>query len=295
MKIVFDFEEIKKLQLNNSVVTIGKFDGIHKGHDKLLVEMSKKTGMTKIVITFLEYPERKILTENEKESIFKKYDVDILFCVTTNKEFFSISAGEFVESVLVKMMGMKCIVSGSDFRFGKDRKGDVAMLKKYSSKYNYEVISIEKEKLYESEISSTLIRELIKKGNIEKANEMLGYPYAITGKVIYGKQLGRKLGFPTVNIMPDKTKVVPLAGVYKSEVLIKGKIYPAITNVGDNPTVDGDLKTRVETHIFNFSEDVYGENLEIHFLKFVRGEITFDSVEKLKERVAKDIEFCERK
>ena len=205
------------------------------------------------------------------------------------EEFLSMTPEEFVTKVLKEKIGATEIVCGPDFRFGAGAKGDIWFLKENQVKYNYAVTVIDKEQYHDKDISSTDIREKIVEGKIEEVNEMLDHPYTITGKVEKGKSLGRTIELPTANVIPDSNKLLPPNGVYRTVVVSKHMSYPAITNIGVNPTVEDTKEIRVESHILNFKDDLYGEIIEVRFYEFIRPEKKFQSVDELKEQIMKDM------
>ena len=286
------------IKLNNTIVTIGKFDGIHKGHEKLLNTMiDNANGRRKVILTFEEEPKdvlnheenKSIVTETEKRLICDAMGVDVYMSMPLTEEFLSMSPEDFVTKVLKEKIGATEIVCGPDFRFGAGAKGDIWFLKENQVKYNYAVTVIEKEQYHDKDISSTDIRAKIAEGKIEEVNEMLDHPYTIMGKVEKGKSLGRTIELPTANIVPDKNKLLPPRGVYKTIVVSKHMSYRAITNIGINPTVEDSDEIRVESHIINFKEDLYGDIIEVRFYEFMRPEKKFQSVDELKEQIKIDI------
>lgn len=295
----------KEFNFKNTVVTLGKFDGLHKGHRKLLETLGvyKKEGYTTIVFSFNVAPKklisgedtRYILTKEEKRIFNEKCGVDVFIEYPFDHETSKLGAEEFVYNVLLKQLDVKKIVCGIDFKFGHNRKGDINLLEKLGEKYGFQVIAIKKEQFSHKDISSTVIREELLKGNIEIINEMLGYPYTLIGEVVHGKQLGRTLGSPTLNIIPPKSKLLPPNGVYFTKTIVDGKVYNGITNIGFKPTVSDESAIGVETHLFDFEGDLYGERLEIKFCKFVRNEKKFESVESLREQILADIKVCKDK
>ena len=197
---------------------------------------------------------------------------------------------KFVKDILVGKLGVKKIIVGNDFKFGRNRSGDISSLIKMGREFGFSVIALEKEQYKYKDISSTIIKKEIENGNIEDANQMLDQPFMVTGEVVYGEQLGGTIGFPTVNILVCSEKLLPLDGVYQTKVIFEDKTYKGITNVGFKPTVSNKKKRSVETHILNFSGNLYGETLTIQFEKFVRKEKKFSSVDELKKQIKKDIE-----
>ncbi len=286
------------IKLNNTIVTVGKFDGIHKGHEKLLDTMADNAnGRKKVVLTFADAPDnylkhesgKTIFTEGEKRMLCDRLGVDVYMSMPLTEEFLGMSPDEFVTKVLKEKVGATEIVCGPDFRFGKEAKGDIWFLKENQVKYNLGVTVIDKEKYHDNDISSTEIREKILEGKIEEVNEMLDHPYTITGKVERGKSLGRRIELPTANITPEENKLLPPNGVYRTVVVSKHMSYPAITNIGVNPTVEDTDEIRVESHILNFKDDLYGEILDVRFYEFIRPEKKFESVDELKEQIMKDM------
>ncbi len=284
----------------DTVISLGKFDGMHKGHRKLIkkLNLEKAENQLSVVFTF-DVPPKKvisgndancILTKIEKKLVHEELGVDVLIEYPFNKDTASMEPETFVKRILVDKLGVKKIIVGSDFMFGKNRSGDVDTLSELGEKYNFLVIAMEKEKYNSKDISSTKIRKEIEKGNIEKANEMLGYSYLIIGEVVHGKRLGNTIGFPTINFVPSKEKILPKDGVYSTKVFFDNKIYQGVTNVGCNPTVNNDNLRTVETYILNYNGDLYGKEVIVRFEKFIRKEKKFSSVKELTEQIKKDIE-----
>ncbi len=296
MKIIND---IKELNIDNTVIALGKFDGLHLGHMTLLNRLldKQREGLTGVVFTFTNPPisilkgsdYKKIYSRDEKMNILDKLDVDIVVECPITKEFLSMRAEAFIEEILVKKMGVKHIIVGSDFRFGKGRQGNIDTLIKYSKEYDYIVDAVVKLEDKENIISSTRIRNCILEGNMEQVEELLGRPYSIYSEIIYGKQLGRTINIPTANQYIDIDKITPPYGVYLSQINIDGKVYNGISNLGKKPTV-GEHIVGLETHIFDFNEDVYGKLIEVSLLKYIRPEKRFGSVEELVENISRDIE-----
>lgn len=291
----------RKFQLDKpAVVTLGKFDGLHRGHQKLLEEMNRfrDRGYRTAVFTFETSPgtlmqgklQTMITTNAERRVNLERAGVDYLVEYPFNREVAHMLPEEFVAKVLVGQMNAKAIVSGKDFHFGYERRGDVSLLTRLAAQYGYEMVSVEKAVDGDREISSTYIREELAKGNIEKANELLGYPYMIHGLVVHGLRLGSKLGFPTVNILPKKQKHLPAFGVYLSQTIIGGKVHNSITNIGKKPTIEGENPAGVETYIYDLDEDLYDKWIEVRLIGYIRAERKFSGVEQLKEQVLSDKE-----
>ena len=282
----------------NTVLSLGKFDGIHRGHELLLSHMAakKKEGLAAAIFTFDIPPSRnvlgaasKVLTTNaEKMHIFERLGVDYLIECTFTQEIRCMEAEAFIEKI-VRQLHVKCMVVGEDFRFGHQRRGDYRMLLAQEKQLGYQAIVVEKMQEDARDISSTFIREEITAGNIAKANHLLGYRYFVTGEVVHGNQFGRTMGIPTMNQLPPEEKLLPPNGVYVTETVIGEKRYRGITNVGCKPTVGEKNPIGVETHLFDFEEDVYGRIVTVEFLASVRSERRFSSVEELKSQLQRDI------
>ena len=293
----------------DTVVAIGKFDGIHKGHAEIIKKMLefKSRGLKMAVFTFDIPPasvfygkNQKVLTTNEeKRKIFQELSVDYLIEFLFFEKSAAITAEQFIEQILLDRLHMKAAVVGSDCKFGYKGLGNGELLKSYGEQYGFDTVIVDKMIYQGREISSTFVREEIEAGHIETANQLLLRPYLFYGKVVHGRKLGRTLGMPTVNLLPEAEKLLPPSGVYFSRVSHMGQEYRAITNIGCKPTVsEADGKSRpvmgVETFIYNFSDEIYGDYLYVSLYKFVRGEMKFASVEALKEQMQKDIRKGEK-
>ncbi len=336
MKYLKKLEEYQGNQ--RTVITLGKFDGLHRGHQKLIhsvIEISTESktqgeGLESVVFAFDMLAMRKgkcatreqLMMNDERASLLDG-QVDYLLECPFDENVRCMLAEDFIRNILVEQFNVKYIVVGEDFRFGYKAQGDINLLKNYASQYEYEVIAIPKEKYGEREISSTYIKEQLVKGEIQVANDMLGYRYSITGEVIHGQKLGRTLGFPTLNIPIAGDKALPPYGVYAVKVQIgkngqcepngsiesngsiepiepngsiesNGSIEPieyyGIANLGTKPTVLEDGQPLVEAHVYDYDEDAYGEKVKVSFLKLVRLEQKFASIEELKNQVNLDLE-----
>lgn len=283
-----------------TVVTLGKFDGRHRGHQKLMRKMKEikdRCGFETAVFTFSVTPSAMVTgscqtvltTSLERRNNMKKTGIDWLVEYPFTEETQHMAPEEFVREVLVKRMNAKAIVVGTDCGFGYRRSGNAAVLAELSGKYGYQLYVIEKEKDDLRDISSTYIREELDKGNVEKANELLGEPYAIHGTVVHGRHMGGSvLGFPTANLIPPEIKRLPRFGVYVSRVLVDHCYYRGVTNIGRKPTIDGENPVGVETFIFDLDQDIYGNVIEVQLLSFIRPERTFASLGELREQIGRD-------
>lgn len=287
-----------------TVVTIGKFDGRHKGHQKLLREMlaiREQYGYRLAVFTFDMAPAKVvsgvqqtvITTNQERRNNMAKMGVDYLVEYPFDQSVAHMSPEDFVAKILVGQMHARAVVAGPDCSFGYRGAGGVPLLQRLSSQYGYQPVIIEKEQDDHRDISSTYVREELDRGNIEKANELLGEPYAIHGIVVHGNHIGGTvLGFPTANILPPPEKHLPPFGVYVSRVLVENRYYGGVTNIGKKPTIEGEYPVGVETFIMGLEEDLYGKNIEVQLLNFERPEQKFGSLEELKERIERDKEYA---
>ena len=297
MQIITSLDEIK-LEMP-SAVAIGKFDGIHLGHRQLLGEIvaKKQEGLRAVVFTFNPSPsvlfskvrEKELTSRDEKRQLFEALGIDILVEFPLTYETAATPKEVFVEEILVQKLNAKYIVAGTDLSFGKNGEGNSAFLVEKSGQFGFQVEIIDKISYKGEIISSTLVRSAISEGNVKKARFMLGSPYFVQGIVQKGNQIGRTIGFPTVNITAGDDKLLPPNGVYKTEVIVEGRIFEAITNVGCKPTVTDSGQVFIESYLYNFTENIYGKKIEVHFLEFMRKEQKFSNIEELKKQLQKDI------
>lgn len=285
-----------------SAVTLGKFDGLHRGHQKLIREICEKKErfqVRTIVFAFDMNPffekkglTRKGITTNKERKERLDKIVDVLVECPFDERISTMTAEDFIEKILVQIFHAKYIVVGTDFRFGYEKKGDVSTLAAYAEKYGYELTVVSKEMFGDREISSTYIREELEKGNMENVNQMLGYPYTICGRVEHGKQLGRTLGFPTLNVHPSDEKMLPPKGVYMTDTFVESQMYHGLGNVGFKPTVTEEHRMLIETFLFDYDGNAYEKEVKIQLLHYKRPEKKFDSITELKAQIDTDIEYA---
>lgn len=286
-----------------SYIALGSFDGLHLGHltlVKRIVELAKENGGRSIVYTFKNHPRMLINPENtpkllidnkEKVKILKDNNIDLVYFEEFDKEFMKISPKDFIKG-LCKKFNVKGIIVGFNYKFGFKNLGDTKLLEELSKEYGYNLYVMEPCNYNSEVVSSTRIRKAICDGDIEEANIMLNRPHLIKGEVVHGRKIGRTIGFPTANVKYDEKNVLPKIGVYYTNVKLNNNIYKGITSVGNNPTVNGQ-KTTVETYILDFKDSIYGEELEILFLKRIREEKKFNSLNDLVLQLKKDKCFAE--
>lgn len=282
-----------------SAVTFGKFDGLHRGHQKLVgkvQELSRNNHISSIVCAFDMHPlwkEKKIqpqlLMDSGERHDHLEQEVDILLECPFTPEFSRVEAEDFIRDIIHGLFHARYVVVGTDFRFGRNKRGDAKMLAVYAEQYGYELFVIEKERYHDRIISSTYIKEVLRKGELATVEKLLGYPYTVKGIVEHGNRLGRTLGFPTVNVIWPEEKVAPPNGVYFSRISVGEHSYPAISNVGVKPTVSRDEKKLAESYLLGFDGDLYGKEIRIELLYFRRPERKFESIEALKTCIDEDL------
>lgn len=283
----------------DSAVTLGKFDGVHRGHQKLLerIKDRQREGLKSVVFTFGQMPgnvfqgkkEHTILTKQEREQLLEEKGIDYMIECPFVPQIIQMPPEKFIEEILVGQLHAKYIAVGPDFRYGHQRKGDTLLLQKLASVYGYEVEVLEKECLDGTEISSTYVREMLKIGKMETVKKLLGFPYYVSGSVVYGHQIGRTLGIPTLNLLAEEEKILPPNGVYLTRTIFDGKKIYGITNVGVKPTISGKERKGIETHLFDFNGDLYDREVRVEFFAFERPEQKFETLERLKEQLEKDL------
>lgn len=287
---------------NRTIVTIGTFDGVHIGHQKILERLisdAKKHDKKSVLLTFFPHP-RMVLqkdvkielinTIQEKALLLENMGLDYLIIHPFSKEFSRLTALDFVRDILVNQLKTSKLVIGYDHHFGKNREGNIDQLREYSPLYDFDIEEISSQDIDNVSISSTKIRRALHEGNLKTANRFLGYHFTINGTVVNGKQLGGKIGFPTANInVMESYKLIPKTGVYVVRSLINGSFVNGMMNIGYRPTVDGKHQT-IEVHFFDFNQDLYHQKVTVELLYFLREEQKFDSVEDLIAQLKKDKE-----
>lgn len=300
MQVYQGLEEFTKI--DNAVVTTGTFDGVHLGHQsilKRLIEISQKINGENVILTFFPHPRmvlqsdtdlKLINTIDEKIQLLEEAGIDHLIIHPFTTEFSRTSSMEFVRDILVNQIGTKKLVIGYDHHFGRNREGSFEHLKEFGPLYGFEVEEIPAQDIEDVNISSTKIRKAIAKGDIHTARDYLGYAFSIHGKVIHGQKIGRELGFPTANLfVKNPYKLIPANGIYAVEVEWKGESFQGMLNIGNRPTVEENPSSvSIEVNIFDFNENIYGENLKISFVSRIRDEKKFASKDELVAEIAKD-------
>lgn len=301
------YHQISELSgLTNSIVTIGTFDGVHLGHQKIikrLVELKNKQGGEIVVFTFDPHPRKVLFPEqkdlklitltDEKCEVLKHFGVDHVLVFPFTKEFSQMQANDYIADVIVKGLKTKTLVIGYDHRFGSNREGSIETLKQFATTHQFNVEEIPAQEINQLNVSSTRIRKAIEEGDIQTANDFLGYSFFITGKVVKGKQLGRTIGYPTANIsIGNEDKLIPKIGVYAVNVMLGKQSYKGMLNIGTNPTTDLDDNIKIEVNIFDFDQDIYGDNIKIEFVKRIRNEEKFTNLDELKQALANDKIAC---
>ncbi len=291
-------KDINQIQWNKTSVTLGKFDGVHLGHRMLLdrVLAAEKDGCIPTVFTFDRFPSQflnrkpmtSILLEGEKQKLLAGLGIQRYVLFPFHEQTASMEPEQFVEEILVRTMKVEQLYVGSDFHFGKGRRGDAALLECLSKQLGFQFEVLDKRLYQGAEVSSTRIRDCISKGQMEDVAAMLGMPYQVSGEIIHGRSLGHKLGVPTINQAIPDGKIMPLPGVYCAVVTVDGREYQGIANAGSKPTVQEELIFGLETHLFDCNEDLYGKQAATKLLHFVRPEQKFANIEELKKQLEQD-------
>lgn len=296
MEIINVTTTFKNESNNEYVVAIGNFDGIHLGHRKIISEAYEiaQAQNLKLAIMSFDITPRKVVNNinnyyllkstAQKEKILSELGVETIFLIQFDEAMRVLNPRDFIEKVIINNK-IKYVVCGEDFRFGYQKQGDVNLLKEYQS---FETISLPSFNENDAKISSTMIHELIMHGKIKKANQLLGQPYSLIGKVVKGRQKGREIGFPTANLLPLANYRIPANGVYACRVIIDDKEYLGMANIGHNPTFNFQDNTSIEINVFDFNEDIYDKIIEVIFVEMIRAEKLFDSIEELVEQISED-------
>lgn len=301
MKIYHHIDEFTPVA--NAVVTIGTFDGVHLGHRKIIErikELARTCGGETVILTFFPHPRmilhpedqnlKLINTITEKAELLDKLGVDHLIITPFSRDFSNQSAEDYIRDVLVNKIGTKKIVIGYDHRFGKDRQGGLEDLQRLAPEYGFEVLEIPEQDIHDVAVSSTRIRQALLQSDIALANEFLGYPFFITGKVVRGDQLGRTIGYPTANIQVEESyKLIPGDGIFATTVIIDGAEYKGMAYIGTRPTING-VRRNIEVNIFDFDKQVYNQQIRLTFHHYLRGDMKFAGLDELKQQLALDKE-----
>ena len=297
MKIKSTLESYAK---KNSIITIGTFDGVHIGHQKIikrLVDIAKRKGLQAVVLTFFPHPRmvlqkdakiKLINTIDEKSKLLESFGINHLVIKEFTKDFSRLTALEFVRDVLVNKLNIKHIILGYDHHFGRNRTANIDDLREFGEVYDFDITEISAQDINEVTVSSTKIRIALEVGNIEMANAYLGYNYMLTGTIVKGKSLGKQIDFPTANInIEEDYKLIPKNGSYIVKSYINSNVVFGMMNIGTNPTVNGEYQS-IEVHFFDFDRDIYNEIIEVQLLERLRDEQKFDSIDELKAQLHKD-------
>lgn len=297
MKVYTDIDQFKKV--NNPIVTIGTFDGVHIGHQQIIQrikEIAKKVNGETVILTFFPHPRmilnsddlKLLTTQEEKIELLKKEGIDHLIIYPFTEAFSKLTYIEFVRNILVEKIGTKKLVIGYDHHFGRNREGSFKHLKEFGIQYEFEVEEIPAQDIDNINISSTKIRKAILEGDIETANLYLGHSYSLRGEVVEGDKIGRVIGFPTANIqVKEHYKLIPANGVYAVDVLYNEQLFKGMLNIGIRPTLHNNQQT-IEVNIFNFDKSIYGQKLILFFKRRIRNEEKFENIEALKKQLVKD-------
>ena len=307
MEIFYGIETFAAKHISGTCVSVGTFDGLHIGHRLIvqtLVETAKKRGLKSLILTFdphprkVLFPERDlnlILSPDEKTEVLATTGVDFLIIHPFSRDFAAVNSSDFMQKVLVGQLGMRHLVSGFNNHFGCDRMGDTETLNRYGKDFGFEISRIDAAQLDGISASSTFVRNALIDGDVQKAAEILGYSFYITGKVVHGRKIGTKIGFPTANVMRDcHDKIIPKDGVYAAGVQVRGKLYSSVVNIGENPTVSNSGITTIEAYIIDFEENIYDEDVRVFFYRRIRDQRKFNNLNELTEAIKRDIVEAEK-
>lgn len=305
MLVFNDIREIEGKVPNGSVITLGNFDGIHLGHLSLIKrvkEVSKEKNLPSVLVTYYPNPAivlgkkkhlKTIYSEEIKRELIESFSLDILLTIPFTHEFSTMHAYDFTKDILVDKLKPHHIIIGFNHFFGKDRQGDFAFLQSHAEEFDFSVEKMNQVYFNGEPVSSSNIRSFIQNGDAAKANNVLTRPVIIRGIVVKGFQRGRQIGFPTANIQLTGDSLIPSEGVYSAFVIVNKKKYKSMLNIGKNPTFENQNQS-IEAHIFDFSEDIYGQTIDCHFIDRIRDEIKFDGIESLKSQLQKDAEIAQK-
>ncbi len=302
LKVIYGNESESESFANRSTaVGLGNFDGLHVGHMALvntLISEARIHGLQSVIYTFTKHPEnimRKKLftplltTVGKRVQILSETVLDYVYFDEFDEEYSRMEPESFVKKILLDKLGARLVVAGFNYRFGYMGQGDVGLLRTMGKRYNFRVIIIPPVKVDDEIVSSTAIREYVKKGEMENVFRLLGRHYSITGEVMDGKRMGRRIGFPTANLHPEEYLILPREGIYITRTLYNGEFYSSLTNIGRNPTFEDSEKVSVETHILNFNRDIYRSNIEVFLLSFLRDELKFENAQELSKQILLDV------
>ena len=300
MKIIKDINNIEKTTSNNCI-SIGNFDGMHKGHIELVketVRIAKENNLVPTVLTFDQMPEEyfkandffRLMEMSDKYKVFKKLGVEQVLVIPFDKSFSEIKENIFIKDILIEKLSLKYLIVGKDFKFGYKRMGNIELLQKYSELGGYSLLSLDLVKISSNKISSRDIRILIKNGKIKEANQLLAVPFSLSGKVIHGEKRGRRLGYPTANI--EIYKSYPINGIFLVNILFEDKKLFGLASWGNKPTFSG-IDHVLEVNILDFESDIYGKQLKVIFIDKIRDQIKFDNQDELIEQMNKDKKTAE--
>ena len=300
MRIYKDLNNLPEFK--NAVLTIGSFDGVHIGHQQIIQQINDLASSIdgeSILITFDPHPrfvvgknqgDLKLLnTLKEKADLLEQCAVDVLVVAPFSKEFASQSPDAYIQDFLVAHFQPKIIAIGYDHKFGQNRVGDISYLKKFEAQHDFKVVEISKQEVADIAVSSTKVRRALMHGNVHKAEQLLGHPFGLIGIVVKGLQIGATIGYPTANIeVKNSYKLIPPEGIYAVWVDSENHRYQGMLYIGNRPTIDHDLKQTIEVNIFDFDKDIYGKELKVEFIEYLRGDEKFTTIENLKNQLTKD-------